>query len=277
MTKYTNLVVCVNYNNSSETMTFVKNIKMQNKAEEICIVVVENSDSEAEKENLVSMIQNSGCADIYLVQATKNLGYLNGMFYGVKYYKANISEELPKWITFCNTDIEIKDPDFFQKVATNEYDENTWCLAPAVYSTTTESYQNPHYKTRISKQKINRVINITRSGLLLGIYTRLSDMKAKEKKQVKEESQYVYAAHGSFFILKKEFLDWLNPLVYPVFLYSEEAFIAENVRLNNKTIYYDKTLDVFHYEHSTTNLLGNNRRAKYIHESLKYIRNTFYK
>lgn len=276
MTNYTNLVVCVNYNNAKETMQFLKNIQQQNDETSICMIIVENSDSEQERNHLVEMIEKENYHHVYLVQASENLGYLNGMFYGVQYYKENINTTLPKWTTFCNTDIEIHDADFFKKITATEYDAKVWCLAPSVYSTTTQSYQNPHYKSRIPKQKINRIIQITRSGFLFGIYTWLADFKAKERKKQKEQSQYVYAAHGSFFIVHRSFLDSFNELIYPAFLYSEEAFIAENIRRNDKHVYYDANLEVMHYEHSTTHLLGNSRRARYIHDSLKYIRDTFY-
>lgn len=277
MTNYTNLVVCVNYNNSQETMQFVHNIQKQNNNTAICVIVVENSDNTKEKIHLENLMKHDDLPDVHLVQTESNLGYLNGMFYGVQYYKAHVNQTLPKWITFCNTDIEITDANFYKKVSTHEYEESIWCIAPSVYSTTTESYQNPHYKTRISKRKLNRIIQISKNGFLFGMYTKLADLKAKEKKKEKESSQYVYAAHGCFFMLHSDFFSALKDLHYPAFLYSEEAFIAESIRENNKKVYYDDSLEVHHYEHSTTSLLGNKRRAKYIHQSLTYIRDTFYK
>jgi len=101
-------------------------------------------------------------------------------------------------------------------------------------------------------------------------------MKRKFARKIKEKSQYVYTLHGCFFAIKPEFADMLIHETFDGFLYSEEAFIAEKVRLASKRAFYDSSIEVNHNESSVTGLLGISRKAKYISNSLIYIKNEFY-
>lgn len=257
------LFVCINYKNEDEVKEYVKNIKMLDINYEIIIV------NNLENKNL-KLVLNEVQAKYRIYNPSKNLGYLNGMFFGVKEY---IKEEgnLPQWIVFSNTDIQIEE----FPILSNKYSKDIWCIAPSIYSPITSSYQNPHYKTRISKYKIKRLIFINSIPVLSYIYTKLSEIKARIKKKKEEKSQYVYAAHGAFFILNKEFLKSIK-LEYGAFLYSEEAFIAEKIFQVGKKIYYDNSLKVIHLEHTTTNLLSINKKSEYIKKSFKYILEEFY-
>lgn len=260
------LFVCINYNNEKEVKEFLENISLIDKNDEFKVLIVNNS--ETIKGKLKEELQNI-TLNYEIIIPNKNLGYLNGMFLGVKEYIKKYN--LPEWIVFSNTDIEIKKFDFYNK----DYQEDIWCIAPSIYSTQTNTYQNPHYKKRLTINKIRRIILINSIPYLEYFYSKLAILKSKYKKKKEEDSQEVYAAHGAFFILRKPFFEKID-LNYGAFLYSEEAFIAENIRLLNKKNFFDKEIKVIHKEHSTTSLIGTKKRGKYIKESLKYVLREFY-
>lgn len=260
------LFVCINYNNEEEVKNFLKNINLIDKKNEFKVLITNNSESKAGE--LKRQLKDINL-DYEIINPNKNLGYLNGMFFAIKEYLKR--EILPEWIVFSNTDIEIKKFDFYNK----DYQKDICCIAPSIYSTQSKTYQNPHYKIRLSVHKLKRIILINSIPYLEYFYSKLAVLKSKYKKRKEEESQEVYAAHGAFFILRKSFFEKVT-LNYGAFLYSEEAFIAENIRLLNKKIFYDKEIKIIHKEHSTTNLIGTMKRGRYIKESLKYILREFY-
>ena len=257
------LFVCINYKNEDEVKEYIKNIEFLNINCEIIIV------NNLENKNLREILKEIKIK-YRIYEPNTNLGYLNGLFFGINEY-LKTEKALPRWIVFSNTDIQIKE----LPILKNEYSNDIWCIAPNIYSLATNSYQNPHYKTKISKYKIKRLIFINSIPILSYIYTKLSEVKARIKKKKEEKNQYVYAAHGAFFILNREFLKSFK-LNYGAFLYSEEAFIAEKIFQAKKKIYYDNSLKIIHLEHTTTNLLSVGKKSKYIKESLKYILKEFY-
>lgn len=268
------LICCINYNNSEEVLKYAKLISEQNSSNEVIMIITDNSNNLEEKQKLKDKINKIKLKTIIL-DSKINVGYLNGMFLGVKKYY-ELYKEYPEWTILSNTDIEFVNIDFIKELLEKEYEKDYWCIAPSIFSSNTRSYQNPHYKERIKKSKIDRIIFLTKYQILFNIYGLLSYIKSKLRKKKKEKSQKIYAAHGCFFLLKQDYFKMLKKIKYGAFLYSEEAFIAETIREQNKIIYYDDQLNIIHREHSTTKLLGNKKRAKFINESLIYIRKKFY-
>lgn len=265
---------CVNYNNSEEVLEYAKSISLQLNSKESLLLIIDNSTIQNEKVNLKNKIKNINLK-IEILDFESNLGYLNGMFAGIKNYY-NSYKEYPDWVIFSNTDIKFIDNKFIKNLLQRKYPEDYWCIAPSIYSPQTKSYQNPHYKKRINLTQIERVLFFSKYHILFNLYAMLSSIKSKKRKKIEEKSQVVYAAHGCFFILKKDYFKSLDKLEYGSFLYSEEAFIAETIMRKDKKIFYDDLFKIVHMEHSTTDLIGNKNRAKLINNSLSYIKKEFY-
>lgn len=257
------LFVCINYNNEIEVKKYLENIKevIKNPKE---IIVVNNSLTK----NLDKILKLEGLI-INIFTPHNNLGYLNGLFYGINEYKK--SKELPQWIVLSNTDIEIKKFKFKDK----NYSSNIYCIAPEIFSVFNRSYQNPFYKFRLQKKRIKRIIMVKRFFLLDIIYEKLSQIKNKISLSRDTSSSYIYAPHGSFFLLKKDFF-LMKEQKYFNLLYGEELFIAEELRKINKKIYFDKNLRINHLEHSTTNLMERKIKNKILIESLYQILRKYY-
>ena len=112
--------------------------------------------------------------------------------------------------------------------------------------------------------------------MLAYYYLKIANIKAKYKKRKKEDSQYSYSLHGCFFFINNNFMEILKGKKYGPLMYSEEAYLAELVRLNNKKCYYNSHIELVHTGSTVTGKLEIHKRSQYFQESLEYIREKFY-
>lgn len=266
------LILIINFSNEDEVLDYVRMVSNQRLVDNIDIVIVNNKSEKLEwlKEKVKEI--DISCR---ILNPNDNLGYLGGALYG---YEKFIQESsiTPDWVVISNTDIDIKDKQFFNKLIKEKYNDDIVCVAPSVFVPSTESYQNPHYKERIKLSKINRLIAINSTYPIAYIYEKLAIIKTKLLEKKKPKSCYVYSAHGCFFILKNNFITNISKQGYKGFLYSEESYIAENMLMHEKKCFYDSNLEVIHNENAVTGLLGIKNRSKYIANSLKFIKKEFY-
>lgn len=256
------------YDNYEEVASYVLQLEEQNLNEKIKLAITVNRDTEGRAKLL-----SSSQIDINLFFPNENLGYLNGLFYS---YESFLREGLSiKWVVFSNTDIEIPDKNFFEKLLASDYSEDVFCIAPSIFEKNRKVYENPQYYERYTSKSIKRRIFIFSHPILSKYYLALSQVKSSLSRKKKKNSSYVYSAHGSFFILKPKFLNELERN-YMSLMYSEEAFIAEEIRLSNGKVYYDDTLEVIHNESQTTSKIDFKQKSNYISESLLKIYNQYF-
>lgn len=272
MIEILSVVVC--YKNASEVKWYASQMNKLFGADRIGISIVVNSANDEDIE-ILNTIRREVSYPVYIYYPRDNLGYLKGLIYGYDSYMKTV-KVMPKYIIMGNTDIEITDKYFIEKILKADYCEDIWCIGPSVYTKYTHNYDNPVAFCRRSKKEIDSLIlRFTKLGSL---YVWLALIKAKysKKNRIKKTSQFVYEVHGCFFILSSKCAEHLKDHYFQPLMYSEETFIAEIVYENNKKVYYDSDLEVVHLEHTATGLLGNNKIAKYLAESMKYIRDEFY-
>ena len=77
-------------------------------------------------------------------------------------------------------------------------------------------------------------------------------------------------------IFQRSFFEKGGTLQYPSFLYEEELYIAEQSRIMNLTAVFEPSLEIVHYEHSTTGTYKNAEQIRLMRASLKYIIDTYY-
>lgn len=272
MKRIVNIVIY--YANEDEVFVYAKNLSKQTEARNISLVVVVNKEGSIglnSFENKLSEID----LDILVFNPNKNLGYMNGLIYGYNQY-IEATKDIPNWVVMSNTDIEFSDDSFFGNFLGTAFEEDVWCVAPSVYSPATNSHDNPQYTVRYSIKDLNRRIFIFEKPLVAYLYIKLSAIKSKFFKKKKKDSRFVYSAHGCFFIIRNELAEILKHKKYKALMYSEEAYIAENIRGNGKRCYYDSMIEIIHNESSVTSKLDINIKSKYIADSLKVIRGEFF-
>lgn len=267
------LNIAILYSNEEEVIEYAKKLSVQNISDNISLVIVINKTGDMSEENFKDCFKDIRIRT-YFYNPGRNLGYLNGLIYGYNQYV--VRHESPEWIVMSNTDITFSTNSFFEKFYNKNYDENIWLIGPSVYSLENKSYDNPQYKQRHTLKSLNKRIFIFRKPLLSYYYLKIASIKAKYKKKVKEGSQYSYSVHGSFFFVNINFMEVMKKKEYGPLMYSEEAYLAEIVRLNNKKCYYESGIELIHTGSTVTGKLEIKKRSRYFQESLEYIKKEFY-
>lgn len=98
----------------------------------------------------------------------------------------------------------------------------------------------------------------------------------KSKKYVSKVAGNIYAGHGSFIILTKEYIKRCGIINYPVFLFGEEIYLAEMCRENNFTVSYCPDISVSDKEHVSTGKIRSRLYYRYNYEAINYAIKTFY-
>ena len=267
--------IAIYYANEDEILAYANSLSRQSIARDISLVVVVNKE-----EGMSLDIFKSKLADFELdtmvFNPNVNLGYMNGLIYGYKQYSEE-AKDIPSWVVMSNTDIQFSNDRFFEHFLGASYEDDVWCVAPSVYSPANNSYNNPQRIERYKIKELNRRISIFERPAIAHFYIKLAGIKAKLIKKAKKNSQFVYSAHGCFFIICGEFAEVLKHKKYNALMYSEEAYIAEIIRTYGKKCFYDSTIEVIHNKSTITRKLGIRKRSKYFADSLKLIRDEFFK
>jgi hypothetical protein len=265
-------ILVVNYSNEDEVYQYAKNLSIQSRIKDISLIITLNKfNDESSLNNLLNTLD----INFYIVKPNQNLGYLKGCLYG--YQEINKKYHLnSRWLIISNTDIKIHDHNFYEKLLINKYDNDIYCIAPSIYSIKYKYFQNPLYIKRVSLNKLRRVLFIHEFPFIAFIYEKISHFKSRLLNSKERASQFIYSSHGSFFIINQELYNYFSHEPFLPLMYSEESYIAENVRIMNKKAFFDESLKVFHDDNSTTQFLKSKQKSKFIRQSLIFIIKRFY-
>lgn len=262
------------YDNEEEVFEHAKDLSEQTIVKDIALVIVVNKKGKIDLEEFKKKLDQLNVEN-FIYNPNENLGYLNGTIYGYAQYCYE-TNNVPKWVTISNTDVKFTNNEFYEKFLSKRYDENVWCIGPSIYNCKNKSYDNPQYLERVKTSKINRLIRIYKNPYIANIYEQLAKIKGSTLRNKKTKSQYMYSAKGCFFILHNDMAKVLNINKYKVLMYSEESYIAEIILKHDKKSYYDSEIEIIHDESAVTSKLAFKKKAKYIEESLRVIREEFY-
>lgn len=262
------ILICVNYNTYDELSCYLRSIEVSYKHNSssinLKVIVADNSDKKLQIEN-----QNNSF-ELEQVYTDNNLGYFGAISYAIKKSKVTLSTY--DYILFSNVDLEISE-NFFEKLVSINLDAG--CLAPSIITKEEQINRNPKILQRYSIKKLKILKLMYKFPLLYKLYTRFF-YKSRRKKIDSKNIEAIYAAHGSFMIFTKKFSEFLQTMNYPVFLFGEEIFIAENLRkLDLKTIYCPSLL-IYDKDHASTSKMKNKFYYKCNYDALKYIIKEFY-
>ncbi len=273
------LIICINYFNDQETVDFVNKLLLQEGDINLEIIVVDNSISINKNESIRKQIDRSNSVATYIPE--KNLGYFGGAFWAYNRYLKEKS--IPDWVIVCNTDIDIEDKNFFDKMALYNMMKNLGVIAPSIISTKTGLYQNPFLLKRpsiLQMYSYNKFLEHYYTAviyILIGIIKKkfkgfLNKLKSKlkSKKKIYSDVIDIYAPHGSFIIFNRRYFENGGTLQHGVFLFGEEIFVAETVCKIGLKVMYIPTLCIIHNEHSTTGVFKSYKMVKYAKEAAQY-------
>lgn len=253
------------YNNEQEIVVFARNLKKQTISDRIKLVVSCNACSDIDKFS-ADLKNEYPLSEVY--NPKKNLGYLNGCLYGFQ----NQTDSF-KWGLISNTDIEFTSNDFFEKILETQDDE-IWCVGPDIVLSGRSIHQNPYRVSRPSKseKKIRDFIFSYYCLYMIYLYLHYAKRKFKKEEINVAPSSFVYAIHGSCFVLRKECVEALLAENNGIFMYDEEFFIAEVVYKNRRKTFFDASLGVLHNENQTTGKISQRIKQKWFKQSIDYLK-----
>ncbi len=265
------LNIIVFYDNFDEIVLYINEI-VNMKSNNIDVVVVVNKDSKNQVKQVREVFEEDFRNRIRIIDFGENVGYLNALLYTIK----KIEYKTYRYIILSNTDIHYNCNDFFDLLLKTEYNSRIGCIAPSVYASKAKSYSNPHYVTRIKKEKLIRLNHIFAHPILARFYLCLVKLKSSVKKKDEQDSRFVYSPHGCYMIFTNDFINDIYGCQYGVKLYSEESYIGEMLIKYGKKCFYDANLKVTHQESAVTGKLNYKNRFFEWRRSIDYILNTFY-
>jgi GT2 family glycosyltransferase len=197
-----------------------------------------------------------------------NLGY----FGAVRHVMQQVSPMDFDYSIVSNVDVLLEE-DFFTSLASHKTDCYTAWLAPAIWSQTLHFDFNPQSMNRYSLKKMRLLRLMFKYPLLLKLKQKLlhtyHDVKVSQPGNI-------YAGHGSFIILTKEFFSRCGIIDYPLFLYGEEIYLAEECRKHHLNVIYTPDIRVQDIGRVSTGKFSSSQYCKYNYLAIDYIINTYY-
>lgn len=261
-------VIC--YDNENEVLEFANKLSRQKGSEKIMLLVTCNKCKNIEqlREDLSKVKISS-----QVFETKKNLGYLLGCLYGFKSYGGEY-----KWSIISNTDIDFVSDEFFAELLDKHYDSQIGCIGPDITLKVTGKHQNPFATSRPTNalMKMRKVV-YSHYGLysLYGCLSALKNKIVNHEKQI--TNKYIYGAHGSIVILKKECVDKFIDDDIQIFMYGEELYIAEKLRESQLLSYYDTNLKIIHNENQVTGKIASRKKQEWSSQSINFLVDRYWK
>ena len=253
------VVVAVSYFGSKDLGPYLKSLQAQT-FEEWNLVVVDNSEDDDEWHQIESL--TDGEIRVKVLRADMNLGY----FGAVEWALPQVDHPNVTWLVVSNTDVHLANNDTFAELIRVPM-EGIGVLAPSIRSAKDGHDQNPYQLRRptVTQMRIRKMIlgNILLAQIVILVYAVIHrTFKTHNASQHTSAAKFIYAAHGSFFAVSRTFLDRGGNFDFPMFLFAEELYVAEQARgLALKTL-YAPSVKVEHFEHRQTGYLRSHKILK---------------
>lgn len=243
MKKY--LLICVTYHSDKELQAFLESVRCA---------------AERVKDQMV--------VDIEVADNGKdNKGYLGG---ALPIYNEHANGY--DFVSISNVDL-LLEPDFFEQLLTIDTQNIGW-IAPDIYTDKINRHENPYMLSRPTKRNFFIWNIIYSSTWIYRIYHSLYLLKNKQSKVY--PACDIYAGHGSFMLFTKSFVQMYSDMHYPTFMYGEEIYMAELVRIAQQKVHYFPTLRIANSGNISTGLINQALKSKWSEESLCAIYKQFF-
>ena len=286
------LIITVNFRQAECTVQFLKSIRSLDAFETSRLLIVDNNSGDGSGPIIRQAI--SGYNNAELLESPQNRGYFGGASWALRHYLAGCG--VPDWVVVCNNDMAFADPRFLLRLIEKE-PSVAGVIAPSIISGLTGHDQNPYMRHRPSALRMHLYKWAYRSRFLLNLTEALAAFLKKLRPHLKQatgrngsasrqvnpqsnpsitEAERIYAPHGSFLILSREYFTRGGDLDFPGFLFGEEIYIAETIRRLGLSVAYSPELEVFHHEHRSTRLFKSSKLAADVAFSAAYCADAFF-
>lgn len=265
------LVSIVCYRNPKEVIGFVSSLKKQKNINNVHVVITCSSKNDYDeiKDNLNDSISK----EMFLIDS--NLGYLNSCLYGIN----NSKIENYKFAMITNTDVEFIENDYFNALISMPIEESVWSIGTSIISKNDKRQTNPLMISEPSKtiMKIKRIVFCNKILYkTYNFYYYLRNKFISKSNDFNAETGYVYAVHGSSFLLHPECINKLSNVAKNIFMYGEEELIAALIKKNNKKVLFINELHVDHKCSTVTSGISDKIKFNYYKKSYKYLYDYIY-
>ncbi len=262
-------IYCVNYKSYDYLATFLESVDKAAKAAaglaEVSVFVADNTDSKIED---ICINMDSAMLRVFAYHA--NYGY----FGAVSKMMEGTDPYVFDFIIISNVDVRISNDALILLVKKygNGRKDVGW-IAPQIYSEIEKRDRNPQILKRYSLRRLRLLRFMFKHPFICMLYKKTA---YKRKSLRTYDSCYIYGGHGSFIILTNVYLKKCGIINYPIFLYCEEIYLAEQCYNNGLKVIYDPEVMVWDMEHASTGKMPSSLYFKYNKEALEYVMKTFY-
>lgn len=240
--------VCVNYNNSSVTLSYVKNVISLSGNYDVKVVVVDNASKDEEFNQLLSELK--AFPEVKLIRSEKNGGYFYGLNLGIRFA---IESGYDQYQVVGNNDIEFH-PEFMDVLQQLPLLENELVISPDII-TNNNIHENPHIIHRVSFMR-RLIYRIYYSNYYIAKLVTLFYSDERKHKEFDPERKYIYMGIGALYVLTPNFFKHFDRLWDLLFLYGEEAVFGGQIASVNGKILYEPKLKCNHNESATTSRMS---------------------
>lgn len=208
----------------------------------------------------------------HIFEYHENLGYFGAIH---QMMKETVPEKY-EYVILSNVDVIVNKLAIDRLCHTVFSDQIGW-IAPQIFSLKEKRDLNPAIINRYSQNKLKVLRLLYKHPFLLWLYEKtLYKRKKIKSNNVKITDKEIYAGHGSFIILTKEFIKKCGIINYPIFLYDEELYLAEECRSHKLKVIHEPSIIIEDIGKVSTGKLPSNFYCKYNEEGINYILNTYY-
>ena len=261
------LIVAVTYNSYPELRSYLSSIEKAAEQSPNTEVKVSVADNSVNKER----VNVSGYKRIKVeICPLDNKGYLGG---AQEIINAQTDINQYDYVAISNVDIELS-VDFFKKLQDYILQNDVAWVATKIWSKAEGRDRNPKMLSRPSKKRLQVVNLMYRFPILDYLYTKT--LYKRKTLYTPSPEMDIYAGHGSFMMLTRNFFEKYQKIEYPIFLFGEEIYLGELIRMADMRVRYVPSLEVIDMEHASTGKMKKAFYYKCNKESIDYILENFY-
>ncbi len=263
-------IYCVNYHSYEALRQFRSSIDRALKV--ACTAEVEMFIADNTEHDVQTIAEDEQRYHVKVFPYHQNLGY----FGAVRKLMLAVSPTAYDYAIISNVDLMI-DELFFQQL-TDEHikvKKQTGWIAPQIFSKAELRDKNPKILQRYAKGKLQLLRLMYRWPVLYYLYTHT--LYRSKKVLMQHDARDIYAGHGSFIILTRSFIEQCGIINYPMFLFDEEIYLAEQCRKKGLRVVYRPSIKVMDNEHTSTGRMPSKFYFACNYQATDYILKTYYR
>lgn len=198
-----------------------------------------------------------------------NLGFFGGARAALAHYLAHNPQ--PDWVLICNVDIRFSDPQFAVKLL--EIDR-AMVVAPQIQREhrlgirSKLLFENPLKPTRPSDAWLAQRLWLCQHYGLYRVYDAIRAWQQRFAVPIVCAAGEIYAPFGALLCLHRSYFEAGATLDHPAFLFTEELFVAEEVRRAGGTVLFAPHIGARHLGSNSMRHVPSRRQADWAAQSL---------